>query len=157
VPSGNDKRPVVEAGSSGGGVGQKVADFSVPNINGTTVTLASALAGKKGVVLYFTMWCSICDIHTSHLQELIVPHFPEVNFYLVDYVSGSVSNAADAATASGYAGGVFPILVDTGHQLSGMFHGTMGSTIVIDSNGVVRLNEDFQDGSRLTAVLSSLQ
>jgi peroxiredoxin len=155
-PSGEDKRPVVQPGSSGGSVSQKAPDFSVPNINGSIVTRAAAIGGKKGAVLYFTMWCSICDIHMNHLQELIVPQFPEINFYLVDYISGTVTHAADAATTSGYAGGMFSILADIDHQLSSGFQGTMGTTVVIDSSGVVRLNEDFQDGSRLVSVLSLL-
>jgi peroxiredoxin len=156
-PSGEDKRPVVEARSSGGSVTQQAPDFSVSDIYGTAVTLASSTAGKKGAVLYFTMWCSICEVHMSHLQESFITRFPDVRFYLVDYVSGTVRGAADAATASGYAGGDFPILADVDHQLSSMFQGTMGTTVVIDSTGIVRMNEDFQDGSRLAAALSALQ
>jgi len=155
-PSGEDKRPAVQAGSSGGNVGQIAPDFSVPDINGTTVTLASSTAGKKGAVFYFTMWCPICDSHMSSIQNTTAPPFPDVNFYLVDYVSGSVSVAADSATASGYTGGVFTTLADVNHTLSTIFQGTMGTTIVIDSSGIVRMNEDYRDGAALRSVLAAL-
>lgn len=155
-PSGEDKRPAVQAGSSGGSVSQSVPDFSVTDINGTTVTRASSLAGKKGAVFYFTMWCPICDSHMSSIRSSIAPLFPDVNFYLVDYVSGSISGSAESAAANGYTGGVFTVLADTNHTLLGLFQGTMGTTVVIDSSGTVRLNEDFRDGANLRSILSAL-
>ena len=156
LPSGEDKRPTVQAGSSGGEVGQKAPDFTVTDSNGTTVTLASSLAGRKGAVYYFTMWCPICDVHMSSMRSSIVPLFPGVNFYLVDYVSGSVSGAASAASANGYAGGVFTTLADLNHTLENNFQGTMGTTVVVDSSGIIRMNEDYRDGTRLQATLAGL-
>lgn len=155
-PSGADKRTEVQAGSSGGAVSQKAPDFSVTDTNGTTVTLASSLAGRKGAVFYFTMWCPICDIHMSSMRASIIPLFPDVNFYLVDYVSGSVSGAAGAASANGYAGGVFTTLADVNHTLENNFQGTMGTTVVVDNAGIIRLNEDFRDGTRLHSALAGL-
>jgi peroxiredoxin len=156
-PAGGDKRPPVVAGSSGGNVSQKAPDFSVSDINSTSVTLASSTAGKRGAVFYFTMWCSICEVHASHMQASIVPLFPDVNFFLVDYVSGSVSDAAGAATANGYAGGVFTTLADTNHTLTNNFQGTMGTTVVIDSSGIIKMNEDYRDGANLLSTLTALQ
>jgi len=155
-PSGEDKRPTVVAGSTGAAVGEKAPDFFVSDINGAAVTLSSSLAGRKGAVFYFTMWCPICDSHMSNMRSYVAPLFPEVGFYAVDYVSGSVSDAANAASASGYSGGIFSILADTSHTLQNNFQATMGTTVVVDSSGTIRLNEDFRDGTRLTAELSKL-
>jgi peroxiredoxin len=155
-PSGEDKRPSIQAGSSGGSVSQKAPDFSVPDINGSTVTLASSIAGKKGAVFYFTMWCPICDIHMSSMRSSVAPSFPDVNFFLVDYVSGSIAGSASSATANGYAGGVFTTLADTNHTLLTTFQGTMGTTVVIDSTGIVRMNEDYRDGTNLRSTLAAL-
>jgi peroxiredoxin len=157
-PSGEDRRPTVQAGTTGPAVGQTAPGLAVPatDTNGNPVTFADVLTTKKGIVLYFNMWCPICDSHTSHMRATIVPAFPAVNFYLVDYVSGSVADAANAAVANGDAGGVFTILADTGHFLLNGYQATMGSTVVIDSTGVIRMNEDFKDGSRLQAVLAAL-
>ena len=93
APSGSDLRPVVQAGPIGASVGQKSTDFSVSNINGTIVTLASALSARKAAVFYFTMWCPICDSHMNNMRSAIAPLFPDVNFFLVDYVTGSVARA----------------------------------------------------------------
>ncbi len=83
-----------------------------------------------------------------------MPSFPTVGFYLVDYVSGTVADAANAASASGYAGMI--TLADTGHVLQNGFQGTMGTTLVIDSGGTVLMNEDYKDGSKLSAILAGL-
>ena len=155
-PSGEDKRPTVAAGSTGAAVGQIAADFSVSDISGVPVTLSSSLAGRKGVVFYFTMWCPICDVHMSNMRSNVAPLFPDIGFYAVDYVSGSVTGAASAASASGYSGGIFSILADTSHTLQDNFQATMGTTVVVDSSGTIKLNEDFRDGLRLVAELNRL-
>ncbi|MDD2733107.1 MAG: redoxin domain-containing protein [Desulfuromonadaceae bacterium] len=155
-PSGEDKRTPVSAGSSGGSVSQKSPDFSVSDIRGATVNLASATAGKKGAAFYFTMWCPICDSHMSDMRTSTTLMFPDVNFFLVDYVSGSVAGAARAATENGYAFGVFSTLVDTDNTLLNIFHATMGTTVVIDNTGIVRMNEDYRDGVNLRKALAAL-
>ncbi|BCS55334.1 peroxiredoxin [Geobacter sp. SVR] len=155
-PSGEDQRPPVQTGTTGPSVGQQAPDFSARDITGATVTLSSALAGKKGLVLYFTMWCPICDIHMNHLRSVVMPSFPDVAFLLVDYVSGSVTDAANAATSAGYAGSGFTVLADVGQVLLGSYQGTMGTTVVIDGTGIITMNEDYQDGSRLRTALTAL-
>ncbi len=156
LPSGEDRRPIVQQGSTGPNVGQLAPDFISQDTGGNSVTLASALAGRKGVVLYFTMWCPICDSHMSNMRS-IVPAFPGTGFYLVDYVSGSLADAANAASANGYSGAPFIVLADTAQQLLQSYQATMGSTVVIDSAGVIRMNEDYRDGLRLQAILGQLQ
>lgn len=157
APSGADQRPTVQAGSTGSAVGQKAADFSVSDTNGNIVNLASALAApRKGAVFYFTMWCPICDTHMSDIRTNIAPSFPSVGFYLVDYLSGTVTDAGTAASNDGFAGGIFGILADTNHILLNNFQGTMGTTVVVDSAGIIRMNEDYRDGTRLQATLAGL-
>jgi len=155
-PSGEDKRAGVVAGTTGAAVSQKAPDFIVPDTNGGVVTLTSALAGKKAMVMYFTMWCPICDSHMSYMLSNIIPSFPNVRFFAVDYVSGTVAGAKSAEIANGYAGTEFSVLVDVSHTLLQSYQATMGTTIVIDSAGVVQMNEDFRNGARLQAILSSL-
>jgi peroxiredoxin len=155
-PSGEDKTPAVVGGSTGSAVGQKGPDFSVPDTKGGTVTLASALASRKAMVLYFTMWCPICDSHMSHMLAATIPSFPDVGFFAVDYVSGTVTAALSSEIANGFADTPFSVLADTNHTLLQNYQATMGTTIVIDSGGIVRMNEDYKDGARLTSVLSIL-
>jgi alkyl hydroperoxide reductase subunit AhpC len=157
IPSDEDKRPPVQSGTTGSAVGQNAPEFSVPATTGADVTLASALAGKKGAVLYFTMWCPTCDSHMSHMLDTTIPSFPDVTFVAVDYISGSIAETAGSAAANGYAGTAFTIVADIGHPLQQGYQGTMGTTVVIDRNGIIRMNEDYRDGSRLQSVLASLQ
>jgi hypothetical protein len=156
VPSGEDQRSSVQAGSTGASASQKAPDFSVSDTGGNVVTLASSLAGRQAAVFYFTMWCPICDTHMSSIRAGIAPSFPSVGFYLVDYVSGSISDASGAASANGYAGGVFTTLADIDHTLLNNFQGTMGTTVVVDNNGIILMNEDYRDGTRLRAALAGL-
>ncbi len=155
-PSGTDKRPTIQTDSSGGSVSQKAPDFSVSDISGMTVTLASSISGKKGAVFYFTMWCPVCDSHMNNMRTSTTPLFPDVNFFLVDYLTGSVAGAASSASANGYTGGVFTTLADTNQTLTNIFQGTMGTTVVVDSTGIVRMNEDYRDGAKLRTVLTAL-
>ena len=158
LPSDNDKRPAVPCGIPGPDVCQFAPDFTLSDTLGNTVVLSSAVSspGVKGTVLYFTMWCPVCDMHMSNMRSSILPSYPTVQFYIVDYVSGSVANARNAELSNGYSGSGFTVLADTGQNVLNSFHATMGTTILIDPAGVVRLNEDYKDGSRLRSALSAL-
>jgi len=152
-PSGEDKRPAVVAGSEGTQVGQVSPDFTLQDTLSVSHTLSNELAGTSAVVIYFTMWCPICDSHMSNMRTDIIPDFPNATFYLVDYVSGSISVSRSEQLSNGYSN--LDVLVDTDLTLYNRYQASMGTTIVIDSTGVVRMNEDYNN-SRLRAVLSAL-
>ena len=154
TPSGEDKRPEVVAGSTGHEVGQLSPDFTASDTLGNPVTLLSKLATADAVVLYFTMWCPVCDSHMSHIRSSVVPDFPSVTFLMVDYVTGSVSAAYSAQTSSGYAD--FSVLADVDQAILDQYQATMGTTVVIDSSSTVLMNEDYKDGTRLREVLEGL-
>lgn len=157
APSGSDNRTSAQTGTTGPEVGQIAPDFSVTDINGNAVGLSTALSGKKSIVLYFTMWCPVCDSHMGKMLDSIAPSFPDTGFYAVDYISGTVADARSSAMGNGYTGTKIDILADTTQALLQAYHATMGTTVLIDSSGIVRMNGDFLDGSRLQAVLSELQ
>ncbi len=153
-PSGKDRRPDIELGAAGPYVGQNAADFTLPNTLGESVNLATELSSGKGVVLYFNMWCPICDSHLSHMRSYVIPDFPDVKFLVVDYVSGSVERSRSAQLSNGYAG--MTVLVDIDEQVLNQFNATMGTTVVIDGSGIIRMNEDYKDGSKLYQTLEAL-
>lgn len=155
-PSGTDFRPPVEAGTTGPAVGQIAPDFTLPSTAGDNVSLSATLAGRKGAVLYFTMWCPICDAHMSHMRAAVMPGYPDVAFLAVDYVSGSVADARSSEVANGYAGSGYTVLADIGNPVLHAFAATMGTTVVVDNAGIVRMNEDYGTGSRLQAALAGL-
>lgn len=156
TPSSRDLRPTFAAGTTGWGVGQNAPPFALADINSSNVDLATALAGKKGAVIYFTMWCPICDGHMSHAVSYVMPAFPDVRFFAVDYLAGSITGAKEAASNAGYLNSGFTILADVNQLLMHDYSATMGTTIVIDSSGVIRMNEDYRNGAALQTVLSGL-
>jgi peroxiredoxin len=153
-PSSADLRPPVEPGTSGPAVGQIAPDFALFDTLNNTISLTAELVSADAVVLYFTMWCPICDSHMSHMRANIIPNFPNVKFYMVDYVSGNVEYSRDAQLANGYAD--LDVLVDDIQEALNLYDATMGSTIVIDKSQIVQLNEDYKDGTRLVEVLNLL-
>lgn len=155
-PSGADKRPPVQQGTIGPAVGQNAPDFTISDTLGNPITLSSHFSTAKGVVLYFTMWCPACDSQMSNLQDAVIPQFPNVLFFSVDYVSGSVAESRNAQISNGYATAPFAVLADTNQTVLNLYQATMGTTVVIDSSGVVLMNEDYKDGTKLQTILRGL-
>jgi peroxiredoxin len=156
VPSGIDRRPAVRTGTTGPSVEQYAPDFTLSSSFGDTLSLSSMLPTAGGVVLYFTMWCPVCDVHMNIMRSDVVPLFQNVRFFLVDYVSGSIAGARESQVSNGYDGPSFTVLSDGNQAVLGAYAATMGTTVVIDSSGMIRMNEDFKDGARLVAVLNGL-
>lgn len=156
-PSGSDKRPPVEPGTTGPAVGQNAPDFTLPDSLGNSLTLSAIFPSANGVVLYFTMWCPICDAHMSHMRSAVMPLFPNARFVAVDYVSGSVPEARANEVTNGYDGSGFTVLADIGANVLREYAATMGTTVVVDNTGVIRMNEDYRDGANLRGVLAALQ
>jgi peroxiredoxin len=158
APSGRDQRPAVIPGTSGPHVGQNAPDFTLPDTLGGSFTLSSVVTttGVRGAVFYFTMWCPICDSHQMNMLTYVLPSYPDVRFFLVDYVSGSVADAANAELTSGYWGSGFTVLADVDQSVLNLYQATMGITVVVDTTGIVRMNEDYKDGVRLQNVLAGL-
>lgn len=158
LPSGDDNQPSVEAGTSGTRVGQISPDFPVEVLDtlGQPRGLYDELDRSTGVVLYFTMWCPICDSHMSHMRKEVMPDFPTVQFFLVDFVSGSVEASRAAQVEKEYED--IETLVDINQVLLSSYHASMGTTVVIDSAGnIVRMNEDYKDSVKLVETLQALQ
>lgn len=154
IPSSYDKRPEVDAGTIGTQVGQQSPDFAMLDTLGNSRGLFDELSRARGVVLYFNMWCPICDAHASHMRAQVMPNFPNVRFFLIDYVTGSVANSRAAQLSNGYAS--MEVLVDADQAVFDLYQASMGTTIVIDSAGIVHMNEDYKDGVKLADVLATL-
>jgi hypothetical protein len=92
----------------------------------------------------------------NNMQYSVLPTYPNVRFFLVDYVSASVEAARNAELQNGYGGSGFTVLADTQQTVLGLYQATMGTTVVIDRTGVISMNEDYKDGARLRAALAAL-
>jgi peroxiredoxin len=150
-PSDKDQRSVVE-GTVGHNVGQVAADFSIEDSQLNMINLSDELAANDVVVLYFNMWCPLCDSHLSSMRKSVKPEFPNVQFLVIDYVSGSAKQSRRAQLANGYASET--VIPDVQQTLLTQFEGTMGSTVVIAANGQVLMNEDYKQ-SKITSVLNA--
>ena len=156
-PSGEDKRAPVDTSVIGPGVGQIAPEFSLFDTEGNTVTMSVELASVDAIVLYFTMWCPICDSHMSHLRTQVIPNYPNVRFLIIDFVSGSIADALAAQQNNGYTD--MTVLVDDASEVETLYEGTMGTTVVIQnagSQGTILMNEDYKDSVKLTQTLDSL-
>ncbi len=134
--------------------GYTLDDFTVSLNTGQALTLSEQLTNADAVVLYFTMWCPVCDSHMQHIRNHLVSSYPNVNFIMVDYVSGNHSHSRASQLNSGYSD--FSVISDTDDYLQDLLQGTMGSIVVIDKNFVVQLNEYFKNDQALKAALDSI-
>ncbi|MBU0485422.1 MAG: peroxiredoxin family protein [Proteobacteria bacterium] len=161
-PSDKDKRSEVTVGEVGGSPGNLAPDFSVTTTDNEVFILADHLRGmaeeSEATVIYFTMWCPVCAVHMDLIQFEVMARFSEqsINYLAVDYLSGSLDNTRSAQQESGFANSGFLVAADPGQVMTGIFNGTMGTTVVIDKDGVVRMNEDFRTGENLIAILDEL-
>jgi peroxiredoxin len=153
-PSGADQRPPVVSGSQGPAVGQVAPDFTLPNVAGGTVSLYATLGAARGAVVYFTMWCPICDSHMSDMQTFVIPAHPDIPFLALDYVSGSVEGARSAQAATGWGDTRFTVLADVGASVEGFYQAGM-AVVVVDRDHVVRMNGEYTR-AKLQSVLEAL-
>jgi thiol-disulfide isomerase/thioredoxin len=119
-----------------------------------TVTLENELLNNDAVVLYFTMWCPLCDSHMSHMRSEIIDNYRNVSFYMVDYVSANLAQSLSSQRSNGYAG--LQLLVDNQQSLLNQYNATMASVVVIDDQKKILLNEDYKNGARLINILDNL-
>ena len=156
-PSGEDKSTstTTEVAADGETESQTIG-ISVQTGLGETIDLDQALSGKKAIVLYFTMWCPICNGHTDKLINEVIPNYSNVSYYLVDYVSGTLSDSQISLESSGYEEAPLTLLVDLEREIELKYKGTMGITVVLDANANVLMAEDLKDGVRLKEILAGL-
>jgi len=145
------------SGTVGSYVGQIAPDFALSDTLNNPVVMSTELVGADAIVLYFTMWDPVSVYHMSHIRTHIIPNFPNVKFFFIDFVSGTVELSRITQEAGGYTD--LTVLVDDTQEVLNLYNANMGTTVVIEnagSHGIVRMNEDYGDGTKLTDVLNAL-
>ncbi len=89
------------------------------------------------------------------IRDWIMPNYPHVRFFAVDYVSSTVAEARYQEVDKGFDGSGFTVLADTNRAVYGRYNATMATTVVIDRNGVIRMNEGYKN-ARLIEALKGL-
>ncbi len=92
--------------------------------------------------------------HEPHALSHIITLYPNVKFYFIDYVSGTIELSRSAQVSNGYTANV--VLVDDIQHVLNLYDATMGTTVVVDNGGIIRMNEDYKDGTALNGVLAAL-
>lgn len=154
APSGKDERPPVVGGSVGPAVGQTAPDFTMPDSLGAPVSLYATLDSHRAAVLYFTMWCNVCFDHMAAMRAEVMSQNPDVAFFAVDYVSGSVegTRANELYYADQVAG--FRVLADVVDEWERYYRAPMG-TVIVDRNRIVQWNSEYSS-ARVPPLLESL-
>jgi len=140
-PSGKDLSGGT-VGTTGPAANQTAPDFTLAAAAGGEVTLSGALAGSRGAVLYFTMWCDVCDRHMSDMERELFAAFPDVRFLALDYVSGSAADAAMSELNAGWADRGFVTLADVG-AVQARFFKTYMAVVVVDRDRMVRYRGEY--------------
>ncbi len=152
-PDSTDLR--TQNGANFSGVGDIAPEKALYFADSSVSSLYTETSSFRGVVLYFTMWCSLCNAHADYIVLNLIAANPDIRFILVDYVSGTLAATKSAAIANGYYNST-GVVSDNSGGLSKTFAGTMGTVVVLDSANTVRMNEDFRDGQNLVKILPQL-
>jgi len=158
MPSDSDQRPSVEVGSEGHLPTQTIKDFTLTRTDDQDVVLSDYLDGGNdpadAILIYFTMWCSICAAHTGDIASSIKPLYEDydVRYLIVDYVSGSLEDTISEGSSISDSWGL-EILSDNKNVVKDQLHGGMGVTIVIDGEGTIFYNQDYGNGEKVEEAL----
>ncbi len=147
-PESKDKRTAADLAPS---VSQ---DFTATTTLNEIINLEQELLTYDALVLYFTMWCPLCDSHMNHMRSQLIKAYPNARFLMVDYVSGSISQSYSSQLANGH--GDLTLISDYQQTLLHLYDATMASVIVINDQKSILLNEDYKNGARLIETLENL-
>ena len=118
-------------------VGQKVPDFTMTLIDGTTQNL-SDLKGKVVVLQFTASWCKVCREEMPHLEKEVWQKHKDQDFLLIgidkDEPLEKVTTFIDQMDVS------YPIALDPGSEIFGLFADKQSGVtrnIVIDKKGKI--------------------
>jgi peroxiredoxin len=122
---------------SGEMMNKPAPDFTLPALDGRSVSLAAYRGQKKVVVSFWASWCGPCRMETPMLRSLYQrAHKPDSDFELL-----SVSIDDDRAAAQAYASEAkmpFPVLLDSTQKTAAAWRVEGIPTVfVIDKSGKV--------------------
>ena len=95
-------------------VGEPLADFSLPGLDGQPVRL-SDYAGRPVLLNFWASWCPPCREETPYLNAFYQQHQSE-GFIILAVNAGESRDVA--ASAAEYWGMEFPVLVDKSYTLT---------------------------------------
>ena len=116
-------------------VGQKMAEFALPNFENKEVTVKSY--GKPIVVNFFATWCPPCRQEMPDLELFVKKYKTEVDFYAVN-IQESRSAVADFMDKNGYTFKDKILFDETANVARAFRLNAIPTTFITDKNGVIR-------------------
>jgi len=120
-------------------VGTKVASFSIPGVNTTTVS-APWKTGHAGAVMFFASWCTPCQHELPKVTAFLKSHsYGSVELVGVD-AEGAQSGLSDAKNFVSKSKVLFPVGFDPNDSVvTGIFKfGQLPETVFVSKRGVVK-------------------
>jgi peroxiredoxin len=125
-------------------LGSKVADFSVQDLDGKSVSFAS-LRGPITVVTFVSVQCPVSNSYNQRMNALFKDYTPkDVKFIFVN--ANRTESASDVRNHAKSVGFVFPVYKDAGNILADRFDAQVTpESYVIDSAGIIRYHGSIDD------------
>ena len=131
-----DKR-LHEGSDASAMVNKKAADFSLPTLDGTTISLADYRGKKKVIVGYWASWCGPCRMELPMLASFYKKYHQDSS----DFEILAVSIDDDRAAAQSFANTAklpFPVLLDLDSKVADSYSvEAIPSLFVIGLDGTI--------------------
>ncbi len=99
-------------------VGENVSDFTLPDADGHSVTLATLLGGGPVVVVFYRgEWCPYCNLHLARFQQ----HLDEIKAFGATLVAVSPQSPDHSSNVQNNNSLGFPVLSDIGSHVAQQF------------------------------------
>jgi thiol-disulfide isomerase/thioredoxin len=119
-------------------------DFTLPTLGGPNVRLQEQ-RGRVVMINFWASWCGPCREEMPHLARLYEKYRASGFTVLAVNIDEDQAKAANLAQQLGMR---FPVLLDTGKQVSRLYDlSAMPSTVLVDRDGRVRyVHRGYRDG-----------
>lgn len=116
-------------------MGATAPDFTLPTLDGGTVTL-SQFRGKPVFINFWATWCPACQGEMPFIQKLLADQEAQGFVVLTVDLREASSTVKTFMDKNGYN---FPVALDAGGSVGGAYSVEyLPTTYIVDSKGVVR-------------------
>ena len=132
-------------------------DFTVYDREGNPVNI-SDMGGKPVVLNFWATWCGPCKSELPAFQQAYETYGEDINFMIIDLVSGREETKAGAMEYLDAQGYTFPAYFDEDQQASMVYNlSAIPATVVINAKGeVVDSHVGAMDYDALEALLQQV-